>query len=63
MKRHVFTIKYRYFFLFACRVSVGPAGGQEGGRNEPGGLLRLSSLYQEALGAGDFQGESPEDQC
>jgi hypothetical protein len=61
MKHNVFTLKW--IFLFACRVSVRPAGGQEGGGNKPRDLLRLSSIYQEALGAGDFQGESLENQC
>ncbi len=56
-------LRLRKFFLFACRVPVRPAGGQEGGGNESGDLLRLSSLYQEALGAGDFQGEVQENQC
>jgi hypothetical protein len=49
--------------LFACRVSVRLVGWQEGGGNEPGGLLRLYSLYQEAIGAGDFQGENLEELC
>jgi hypothetical protein len=62
MKHNVF-LRLSNFFLFACRVSVRPVGGQEGGGNEPRDLLRISSLYQEALGAGDFQGENLEELC